>query len=353
MQSTWLAIIASGACFFILITVVRTKVRYSSVFLSLFGPFTDHWIWIQGGASKFNRLFMLWGILSYSVTVLYGGGLASSLAVLKPPSYPTSLNDLGNVHSQLISISLILSNSDKDKFISRYANRLSNQIGHLDESKNSKHRVGQIERLAQLVGELQKGFCLPKMRVYNRSNAEYPFLCLDKPYITKHETPITLIDYGRSYLLQRFAFQDSSTYMLSPSFRMQDQQESMSLLLRKNYFAKLVLPIASSWMESGHMALTKGIITHMSTWLTQNPKLPYSFKDSEPSEVVQFTPWKLGSHKSVLVLTTFFLCIAIVVFLSERVSESNFIFCVSRKDLTQQQRMTTLVAAFINEADVL
>lgn len=86
--TVWAAIIASGSVLVVLLNWVEYGVRYSSLLLSIYGPLTDQWT--NCCVSQHRSILFLWGILCYSLTVLYGGELASSLAVLRPPRYPTS-----------------------------------------------------------------------------------------------------------------------------------------------------------------------------------------------------------------------------------------------------------------------
>lgn len=239
-KSAWCFIILSVLCIFVLVSRVAIKIRYSTVIFAIFGHLTDHWILLF--KPKLQCIFLLWGILCYSLTVLYGGELASSLAVLKAPIIPTCLEELLDLGTNIISLGTIETESGSQ---SKLVDSLQSQ--NFKWSNSSE----QLGRQARAIHEANFGYCDQEMRVFNRRNAESPFLCKDKPYFTNPKKPITFVDNKTRFILERYVFQDSSKYWVSSMSQIPKLQDQFPLVLSRNYFAKLVLPFASFWAASG------------------------------------------------------------------------------------------------------
>lgn len=188
----------------------------------------------------------------------------------------------------------------------------------------------QIERRAKIINEINYEYCDRELLVFNRSNENFPLLCKDKPYVANSETPATFLDFGYMSLLERYVFDESNEYWVSSTTTIPDFRETIPLILSRNYYAKLVLPIASLWAASGLHIIWNKVQeqVYAVAWNSERQILLYTDKGSESSRVIQFTSLALYTQIAVITLYGIFLCVALPAFIAEWLSGSSIIFCV-------------------------
>lgn len=313
----WLALGLSTVIVSILVYMVTNKLRWSSIYLSVYGPLTDHWT--DYGTNNSKTILFLWGTLCFSLTVLYGGEMASSLAVLKPPRYPETFDELYDLRTQIISL------GGSRNVDGSYQSMLAESISQLitrDADQPETHATRTIkksERRAKLINEINHGFCDNGMEIFNRSNEKAPFVCTDKPYAPSFEKPVTFVDYGRMQLMERHVFQETRYFWVSSTTTFPDLRETFALFVSRNYFAKLVLPIASASVAAGLDIVWKKV-HDLTIAVKQFSKSPIRFdldRDSESTRVVEFSALRIRTHTALVTLFLMLLSVSLLAFLGE------------------------------------
>lgn len=276
--------------------------------------------------------------MCYSLTLLYGVQLASSLAILKPPRFPSSFKELEEVSEQIISLQAIFY---KYKFQSRLATSLNETNTWSGEGGIGAHfSVRQRESRANLINKINKGYCDDSNILFNRSTQISPYQCENTSYLQKWEVPVTFVDYGHFHLLERYVFQEPSKYWVSSTTTLPYLRDTYPMLISKNYFAKLALPIASLWVASGLQTVWAKVEEEILAiqMNSGNMIILDSNKRSESTTVVGFTPLALRIHKDVLAQFAIFLGIVLLTLLAEWLS-AHGIICVIQKKRTKSNQL--------------
>lgn len=282
--------------------------KHSWSLLALFGPLTDQWS-LAPTHGNLKYIFFLWGITCYSITVLYGGELATSLSVLLPPPYPKHINELGVYNAQHLSVSPVAKN---DRARSSFAEALEEKLGMIGIGNLEKS-----ERFVKVANEIEKSFC-GREDILSRDGKKTPYCCSTKPKSLRTDVPVTFVDHGYYTDSVRVAFESSPSFWVSSTSHGSDMNERFPMILRKNYFAKLVMPVISMWMASGlESYMVKLRDRYQIRTLIFDDKIIPEYDDLMSSRILEFSPVKLSSLVYVLILLIGVLTLAGSVFLIE------------------------------------
>lgn len=87
----WYAIAGAFSITVFILYRIVTRSNLSESFLRAFAPLMDQYF-AAGGSDWGHRILFMWACLCMSLTVIYGGELASSLTLQLPPAYPQDLS---------------------------------------------------------------------------------------------------------------------------------------------------------------------------------------------------------------------------------------------------------------------
>lgn len=307
----------------------HSKNKLPNILLSQFGALTDHWN-ISSDMSLVNCIWLLWGTLSYSLTVLYGGEMASYLSVLSPPRYPTSIMDLAVMRVQVVSLGTF---TYKGGYRSTFSAKLRNQWSIW--MKKRRRGTGSIRyRIHFNLGvemKLNQTFCSPFDYVFNLSNIHKPYSCRTNPSDIDYNEPITFVDSDMHHVAAKTAFSNMPSFWVSSPAPVHDLTQNLIIAVRKTYFAKLVVPVMSIWVSSGLYdfwdlrPLSQQI---MSQSFQGDKNIPIE-SCSKSSMVNEFSPVKLESLYFVGLLTAICLTGCIFMFLIETMFTSKLLNVLS------------------------
>lgn len=118
---------------------------------------------------------------------------------------------------------------------------------------------------------------------------------------------------------------------MSPTSIDESLKERFTLLIRKNYFAKLVMPIVSWWVATGLEDFSSKIQSRFAD-LKENfndeKNVQFDRKASPLSRVIQFNPVTLTEFHSIFLLTIICEGAASVVMILETLSISSSGVCL-------------------------
>lgn len=228
------------AAFVILIFLILRKLEKSTAFIDvicLFAPLTDQWFvtkmfpWVE-------RILVLWSVLCFSLTVLYGGELASSMSTLTVPWYPATIWDLEKSQSNLMSTASVKSVYEDESTVAYL----------LHAALPYDRRKG---RWSDIIDGIMTEFCVPDRARYNNSNPEAPFTCLGVWPQIQYNKPVTFIDSEFSIQAAKATYENSELFWVGSRRQLPELRFTMSLLVSRNFFSKLAIPIVRAWWAGG------------------------------------------------------------------------------------------------------
>lgn len=281
---------------------------YITGILSLYSPLTDHWEHSYSSSIS-KRIVFFWSIFCFSLTVIYGGELASYISFLKPPIYPTTIEDLGSTQAALISITTIYIDGPVPLFT------FSQAVEILSTTNLERRKM-----LTNIVFKVAKYFCAEEHVEYNLYNAEMPISCRDEEVNLLRFLPqITFIETARASVVFKSVFLASDRFWVSPTSYLNFKPQIFPMVVQRNYFGKLLLPLASFWIEGGLQQIQEKTITKSMIKFVKETNVPLLITGQSPASslAVEFAPMKLSAIKSIVGVIYVFIGVAMASLLFE------------------------------------
>lgn len=243
---TWIGFtVALVVVLFVLGTLQKEK---GCVWLSVFAPMIDHWM--NATANPFScRVIVLWSFLCWSLTLLYGGEIATSLTALNSPYYPLTLDE---VASNVITLDGLRRFEVWFSYTADHIKLLANEIKLSPQTNYSRNYKTRILKLNATVAKtLQKNYCRDFNAIFTRLPSEYPFACMSANISINWNSPITFVGFEEQINDVQAAFSTNKNYWVSPKSMLPLFLMPRYVITMRNYFAKLADPIISSWWTFG------------------------------------------------------------------------------------------------------
>lgn len=202
LDNVWYTILATMTTVnFILSRTSETKGNISLALLCIFGPLTDHWL-IPCSVRTWKYVLQLWGILCFSLTLLYGGDLASCLSVLSPPQYPKDIDDFG-----------IMGIRNVDALsLGGWSGGYSPLAEVLYFKKRESRNAANFMRLAH---KIERKTCDLREITLSHKNKRAPYRCGLKIMTRRINVPVTFVDIQWLSVSAKTAFEASDLYWVS------------------------------------------------------------------------------------------------------------------------------------------
>lgn len=194
----------------------------------------------------------LWSFLCLSHTMIYGGDLATSLSVLKPPYFPSTFSEIGHFNGRIVSVTAL--GTYKFSQSSSFGLRIQSVMDmiKLHGNKNSEmtsYQQSWLQLIREIKTKVMNDFCESYQLTLNTS--KNPFSCLNKPSNYVGHSTVTFINIVEDSLAIYKAYEHNTKYWVSPVSQLPDYQETSFLLVQHNYFGKLIQPLLAAWWSSG------------------------------------------------------------------------------------------------------
>lgn len=316
--SVWVTLAFSIIGLFCLLRYTVRGKAHVHIFLSVMGPLTDNWL-DNFKLRQLKYIIGLWGVFCFSLSILYGGELASSLSTFSSPVVPTTLGELVATERQIISVSSVHWGRECRSQLEFKLNdelKVWNQTSNVNAWKNKSEKINIS---IGLINELNKSFCGCGNSVFSRKHDNIPFNCKTSQNILRLDVPVTFVDKEWYSLAARSAFKSSESYWISSTSYVPDLRETSSIVLKKNYFAKLVMPMMSSWATAGlngDFRLSE-LKEQLDGEFENETNVYYDHSRSGSANVFQFSPTEMSSLTTVIHLVGGFIAIALCVVLVE------------------------------------
>lgn len=253
-NSAWSLLLASLLAVFIIILIAsghRFGLSISLVFF-LAAALTERCWSIQRAKPPVTFVLVSWSLLCLSVTCLYGGDMVASLASANTPIYPTTAEELGSYGTRLATITLTRAytgifypqiNDGIDAYL-KWAKTP-------EKGKNLEKLEANVERWKNLRHQLEKTSCQPRYIRKSVSKHEPPYSCATSPNEFRYEKPMTFIDSIAGNMVLRNLFDESPRFWVSPISNINEFMQYRPIIVSRNYFGKLVVPIVDSLWQGG------------------------------------------------------------------------------------------------------
>lgn len=293
--NVWTTIIVwiFGICYFFRKVSGRNHVRLtvSSTILMVVAPMTDHTCTFPFLNSKTKLVLLLHAVVCYSLTVLYGGEIASSMSVLLTPFYPVSIKQLITTANQPWSVTTDYPNGNLRSYLGAELLHMSTIVQDNQEKS----------RLFQAANSLNRHFC-PQMNInLNFDIPNRPLSCsADYNMNLDWSQPVTLIMLNNEFPPFQRLFEILSQYWVSPLVTLTQHEKTYPYFILNNYFGRLVMPTIRAWWVSG-------IRVYWHTKFVKEYKLRkwrilkriYNYSNKPKPEVFKFEPTTLKSVATV------------------------------------------------------
>lgn len=252
-----------------LYTVLPCGESVSLFILRLYAPLVDRCVSVPEN-HVIQKLLFPWAVLCMSLTALYGGEMASSLSVLKPPFYPVSVQNLSSNIVSLDSIEL--------------TSGLSSPIADLLEqslktnNKRIDYRDSDVRKTQHLVQRLQSSICHTNNVNFTMLRPDSPFQCDNTLLNVTLQKPLTFLGTSVHNNAVKLAFGNSGQYFISPYTRMPMFQVFEPVMMMQNYFAKLAEPVIAGWW----------MFNLEKPWTVQIDRV--AFREKSTKQFVRFPP---------------------------------------------------------------
>lgn len=246
------------------------------IWLWTFGPMTDHWNSIEGN-SFVSNVVILWSTLCLSMTILYGGELATAMSVMKPPVCPKSLLELS---ANLVALNGLF--RPDGTFISYVANEL-NERAIAIMSSPKKIRSNNYNRMIldanrTMADRLTRNVCGSFETFFATVSPQRPFECYTQDLDIHHEKPLSFLTSERNSNFLQWAFRSNNDFWVSQRSPLPLFRKTHPVMFLKNFFAKLAEPIVTSWWAHGLEVQASRMFTDVTLQDMQGRK--YSFPRS-------------------------------------------------------------------------
>lgn len=279
-------------------------VSYVTFVLQASSPLTGHWEEI-GKAYIRRKIMFAWSIFCLQLAVSYNAELTLFKFILNPPFRPTTLDELGSTPTALGSFISIY----KDKRYPLFVHLLS----ELMEATQNHERQKMIQETAI---RITKSFCSHDVAL-NGSNPDMSISCRHEDTEMFYQSEITFVEHVAVSNTFKSVFLASDRFYVSASSYLTEVPYQFPLLVQRNYFGKLVMPFASSWIESGLQQIVTSMLTMEIVSRISDKTLRVPEGNAASSLVLEFSPIKLSSLQTSLIVICFFTGMAIITLVVE------------------------------------
>lgn len=239
---TWITILA----FFILVPttlkiITPEKQRLGAeIMLAVFAPLTDQWHEVRL-PSYTRAIINCWGLLCFSLTILYGGEVFSSIAVILPPLQPKTLMDLCLTKPQIMSRSSYTSGS-----------KITADLQALIEviSETNRGKDAETNCMIYIAKELNRTFCARPDQLLP-SSTNNPLVCKNQRGNPSYEQPVAFLEDDYYGLDVELIYRRSSRFWWTNVQPLNHIQEIMPVLTIANYLSKLLDLFMTGWASGG------------------------------------------------------------------------------------------------------
>lgn len=129
------------------------------------------------------------GRFCVSLTILYGGEVFSSLAVLLPPSHPTNLTELCNTNHQIMSHSTYTNRFDEySKIAADFARSVASSLSPTGT------RIPEHDCMMNVAIKVKETYCASSDQVTNPTSLRNPVICRHKRGSPSYDKPVIFIE---------------------------------------------------------------------------------------------------------------------------------------------------------------
>lgn len=252
----WLAIIAWLSVTYVLVRNVNKqnmqRLSMSLTILMVVAPLTDRAYSSIHLRRCIKAVLLLHALVSFSVTVLYGGGIASSMSVLSAPPYPTNIKQLIMTKHQLFSITTDYSML----WIGMSTSYLGNELQHTSILVQDRAEKNRLIRTAKT---LEKHFCPHYALKLGIHDSKSPVSCSSPVHGNNLDFSQSVTIVSLMYELTPFktVFNEIPGFWVSPVSSIPQFEKIEPYYMLNNYFGRLAMPSTRAWWVSGMQSYWK------------------------------------------------------------------------------------------------
>lgn len=232
----WLLVVKIGS---------KKQATRSALFLSLVAPITDQWNEVK--CSEYVKAALnMWAILCFSLTIYYGGELASSLTVYTPPEYPQTIFDLCRMKPEIFSQSNYRQDQVED---SQVAFDLENYINvRAMRMRNNSYQAACLPQVSQ---KIRRTFCPKSLQKIIVLDVRSPWFCENANANPSYQSNVAFIDYNNKVNQKQLLFEAAPSVWWTHSVLLPEFQHVYPYICKGNYFAKLFDFVVSGFAAGG------------------------------------------------------------------------------------------------------
>lgn len=200
-------------------------------------------------SSTVKSVINFWAILCFFHTILYGGEVFSSIAVLSPPVHPESLMDLCLTKPQVLSQSTYMQPAIGT--FSKIAYDLHSLVSVITKVANAE--TPEIDCMKNIVEEINHNWCDCPDQINVLSGVDNPQVCRQQHGNPSYDQPVVFIEETATAMRLKFIYERSPHLWWTSVKTLRELQHMEPVLCIANYFAKLLDPVLNSWISFGLM----------------------------------------------------------------------------------------------------
>lgn len=243
-MGAWIGISTVFVALVLLLRNIYQETSLGNLVLALWAPLTDHFN-SPNFESCAGFIVHAWTILCMSNTVLYGGDMVSALNAFTTPSYHKTLEEFGDENVNLYSIT---PTRIRDQEVCRVSSTIQWALSRTGHRPNDKQRFLKYQSIA---GKLNQTYCYWYYIHLNMSNAMSLLTCKNENRPLKFDKFVTFIESQDKNDAIKLAYQRSPLFWVSPTSNLNLWSTYTPVMLRKNYFSKLVFSMLGWWWQAG------------------------------------------------------------------------------------------------------
>lgn len=231
----------------ILLHVYGTYSVLNNIWLWVFGPMTDHWSELKENWFVV-RIVLLWSILSWSLTILYGGELTTALAVLKPPKFPNTLEELS---ANVVALNGVGHGNVMFSFVAAELHERAKRILQNPTGFQANFKTKNLNATASIADRLNRNLCLGYRTLFAAKPKKRPFKCDYQKLKITFKRPLSFLSSERQSKRIKWAFTSSNQFWVSPFTSLAMIRKTTAVVFTNNYVVKLAEPIVTSYLTHG------------------------------------------------------------------------------------------------------